>query len=189
MTSDNAKEAFKASIRGAVREKCTELTNQKGSIGYNDGKNIVEFVEMVFMKYTHTVPKQVKAACQLALATIAPSITEKKKLIKAVATSMSGIGGLAAIITGIGMALGWGTGVMTAVIAWFTGASMLGPIGWIFAGASLTVCAGYFYFSSDDAKDAERFENALIGGLEKAIDEIWNNHGSELEVALLPYKD
>ena len=55
-TYEDKKEAFKASIRGAIREKCTALTNEKGAIGYNDGKNIVEFVEMVFMRYTHTVP-------------------------------------------------------------------------------------------------------------------------------------
>ncbi len=93
---------------------------------------------------------------------------------------MSGIGGLAAIISGIAIALGWGAGTVAAVVSWFTGASMLGPIGWISAGASLTVVAGYFYFTSSDAKDAEHFENVLICGLEKAIDEIWGQYGDRI---------
>ncbi len=174
------KEAFKACIRGAIREKCAEYTSKNGSIGYNEGKNIVAFVETVFMRYTKTVPKQIKAADKLALAVIAPTKKEKMKLIKSVAASMSGVGGLAAILTGIGTALGWGAGAVASVIAWFTGASMLGPIGWLFIGASLSVCAGYFYYSSSDAKDAERFENVLISGLENAIDQIWNDYGSDL---------
>lgn len=46
MNDSDYKEAFKARIRGAIREKCTELTaSSSGAIGYNEGKNIVEFIE------------------------------------------------------------------------------------------------------------------------------------------------
>ena len=46
MNDSDYKEAFKAKVRGAIREKCTELTaSGSGAIGYNEGKNIVEFIE------------------------------------------------------------------------------------------------------------------------------------------------
>ena len=131
MANEESKQALKNRICGAISEKCTELTNQTGTISYNDGKNIVHFVHMVFLEYINFVPKQIVAACDLSLAFIAPSMKEKKKLLKRVGTTMGGLGGLAAIITGIGIALGWGTGVVAAIIAWFTGVSLLGPIAWI----------------------------------------------------------
>lgn len=139
------------------------------------------FVELIFMHHIGTVPKQINVACQLSLTFIAPSLMEKRKLIKTATSLTSGTAGLVAIIGGIGAAVGWGSGTIAAVIAWFTGASILGPVGWIVAGGTLTVIAGYFYFSSSNAKDAERFENALISGLEKAIDEIWPQYGDSLK--------
>ena len=180
MTSEEEKQLFKNRLCGAISEKCTELTCSNGKITYNDGKNIVHFVHMVFLDYINFVPKEVVAACDLSLAFIAPTLKEKKKLIKNVATTMGGAAGLVAIITGIGIALGWGAGVVAAVTAWFMGGPMLGPIFWIFGGASLAAIAGYFYFSNDDAKEAERFERVLNSSLDKAIDEIWSNYGTPI---------
>lgn len=46
MNDSDYKEAFKARIRGAIREQCTKLTaSSSGAIGYNEGKNIVKFIE------------------------------------------------------------------------------------------------------------------------------------------------
>lgn len=180
MNAEEKKQTFKTLIDGAISEKCAELTSQKGKISYNDGKNIVEFVEMVFVKHLGFTPKQIKAACALALTFIAPSTKEKVKLLKSVGSIMAGLAGLASIVTGIGLACGWGAGTIAAIMAWFTGVSMLGPIAWIVTGTSVVVIAGYFYFSSDDATDAERFENVLKGGLDKAIDEIWREYGDKI---------
>ena len=180
MTNEEAKQAFISRINGAIRTKCTELTKEKNAISYNEGKGIVQFVDMIFINFLGFVPKQIQSTGSLALTFIAPSLKEKKKMIKNVFSTMSGIGGLAAIVNGIGIALGWGAGTVATVGAWFTGTSMSGPIGWISAGASLTIIAGYFYFSSSDAKDAEKFETVLIGGLEKAIDEIWGEYGEKI---------
>jgi len=180
MKNEEAKQAFISRLNGAIRTKCTELTKEKSAITYNEGKGVVQFIDVIFISFLGFVPKQIQATEKLALTFIAPSLKEKKKMIKNVVSTMSGISGLAAIISGIGLALGWGAGTVAAVVAWFTGASMLGPIGWISAGASLTVVAGYFYFSSSDAKDAEKFETVLIGGLEEAIDGIWGEYGEQI---------
>lgn len=184
MTIDEQKQVFKTRLCGAIKEKCTQITSEHKKISYNDGKNITAFVELVFEQFLGFCPKQITAANLLALAFIAPTLKEKKKLIKTVVSSMSGLAGLAAILAGIGIAAGWGAGVVASVIAWFTGASLFGPIGLMFVGASLTVCAGYFYFSSDDAKDAERFERVLVEGLDKAIDEIWEEQGRKISEKL-----
>ncbi len=180
MTNEEAKQAFKSRVNGAIRLKCTELTKDKSSISYNEGKTLVQYLDTVFLNCLGFVPEQIQATEKLALTFIAPSLKEKKKLIKTVVSTMSGFSGLAAIITGIGVAVGWGSGTVAAVIAWFVGVSIWGPIGLIAAGASLTVTAGYFYFTSDDAKNAERFENALINGLDKAVDEIWDKYGEDI---------
>ena len=180
MKNEKSKQAFKNLVCGAINEKCTELTKTNGKITYNDGKNIVQFVNMVFLDYIEFVPKEIVVACALYLAVIAPSARERKMLIKKVTTTIGGLGGLGAIVTGIGMALGWGAGTIAAVTAWFTGVSILGPVAWIASGAAITAIAGYFYFSSDDASKAEKFERSLVKGLDKSIDEIWEEHGDAI---------
>ena len=184
MLNEEKKEAFKSSLTSAIREKCTELTSKNGRISYNDGKGIVEFVNLVFLKRTETVPKQVKAACDLALFMIAPSVSEKRKLIKDIIAAALGPAGLMAIIAGIGQVLGWGIGPIMAIWQWFVGVSLLGPMGLIAGGVSLAVVAGYLHFSSSDATEAEKFERSLIGGLEGAIDSIWNRYGTRLDESI-----
>jgi len=181
MNTEEKKQAFKTRIKGAISEKCAELTSQNGKISYNEAKNIVHFVEKVFLKHLGFTPKQITAACSLALTFLAPTTKEKVKLLKNVVTTMSGIAGLAAIIAGIGLACGWGVGIIKAIVLWFVGTSTLGPIAWIVSGTSIIVIAGYFHFASDDAKDAERFEKALTAGLDKAVDEIWREYGDKID--------
>lgn len=180
MNSEEKKQAFKSQISSAISQKCTELTAEKKAITYNEGKGIVASVNGVFDSCLGFVPKQISAACDLALVFIAPSMKEKMEIIKTIVGTVGGLAGLAAIIAGIGMAVGWGAGAIAAITAWFTGTSMAGPVGWIFAGVSIAAIAGYFYFSDSEAANAERFEKALKGGLESAIDEIWTEYGDVL---------
>ena len=131
------------------------------------------------MKAIDTVPGNVQSACSLALAPLAPSTQERVKLIKDAIATISGIGGIAALITAVGIALGWGTGVIAAVTAWFTGASLLGPVAWAALGVSLTVIAGYFVMKDSVAK-FDVFENALIDGVSSTIRGLWNKYGDRL---------
>ena len=180
MNSEQKKQAFVSQIKSAISQKCTELTAAKKSITYNEGKGIVASVNGVFDSCLGFVPKQISTACDLALVFIAPSMKEKMELLKTIVGTVAGLGGLAAIVAGIGMAVGWGVGTIAAITAWFTGTSIAGPVGWIFAGITLATIAGYFYFSDSEAANAERFENALKGGVESAIDEIWAEYGEML---------
>ena len=84
------------------------------------------------------------------------------------------------IITGIGLALGWGAGVIAAFKAWLVGGAFLGPVGWITGGIALAAIAAYFALTDDQAKDTERFMNALKGGLKEAIMPVWADFGDHL---------
>ena len=180
MDSIEYKEFFKSRLKIAISNSCKELTSEVHKISYNDGKNIINKVRSIFIEYMGFTPKEIDGACNMALIFIAPSMKEKKVLIKRIVISVGTTSALAAIITGIGLALGWGAGAIATVIAYFTGVSLLGPIAWITAGTLIAVLAGYFYFSSSDATEAEQFEQALTGGIDKAIDEIWNQFGNRI---------
>ena len=100
-------------------------------------------------------------------------------MIKNAIATVSGVGGIAALIAALGAALGWGAGAVAAVTAWFTGASLLGPIAWAAIGVSLTVIAGYFVMK-DSVVKFDVFENALINGVSSTISGIWNEYGDRL---------
>jgi hypothetical protein len=176
------KESFKDGLMNSViRKQLVVFNNNNGQFGYNEGKIVVSSVNDFFLKNLGIVPKQIKVACDLSLVFLAPSAKEKEKLLKDILLIAGGIGGIAAILGGIGMAAGWGAGVIAKIIAWFAGTSMSGPLGWIIGGITLATIVGYFYFKKEDgATEAEKFEKILIGGLDKAIDEIWAEHGIKL---------
>lgn len=178
----NEKESFKDGLMNRViKKQLVVFNNNNGQFGYNEGKIVVSSVNDFFFEKLGIVPKQIKVACDLSLVFLAPSAKEKEILLKDILLMAGGIGGVAAILGGIGMAAGWGAGVIQTIITWFTGTSMSGPFGWIIGGVTLVTIVGYFYFKKGDgATEAEKFEEVLIGGLDKAIDEIWAEHGIKL---------
>ncbi len=185
MTSEENKQAYKTRILGGVSQMCTQTTAHKGRIDYNDGKGIVSKIEMINTRFLGYCPWQIDAANKLALTFIAPSLTEKIKLLRHVLSVVAGMGGIVVILSGIGMAAGWGVGTLAAIKAWFIGTSMMGPIGMMIGGTTLATLAAYFYFGSNDAKTAEKFENCLVNGLDKAIDQIWPEKGESISEKLV----
>ena len=176
MNIDDYKNKFKSDLRSAISEGCIKASAADGKISYNDGKTIANKIRAVFAERIGYTPDEVNAACNFSLAFIAPSHIEKITLLKGVVAIAGTTGGLAAIIAGIGVAAGWGAGVVAAVTAWFCGAAIAGPIAWIASGVALVAIASYFYFSSSDATVAEQFEKTLIAGIDRAIDQIWESH-------------
>lgn len=186
MTNEENKQMFKTRIFGAVKQECSRITGKNcGRIGYNDGKFVISRIELIFSRLLGYCPAQVDAANSLSLAFIAPTVVEKARLIKRVGIAIGGTAGLGTIITGIGMIAGWGTGVIAAIKAWFIGVSLAGPIGWIAGGVSLVGIAAYFYFRSDEAGYAEKFERSLLAGLDRAINVIWDDKGGIITEKIL----
>ena len=119
-------------------------------------------------------PKAIQSVCYMTLAIVEPNLIEKAKLISQAKAAASGIAGIGAIIGAIGMALGWGTGLIGTVTAFFCGAPVAGPLGLLAAGALLAAIAAYFAVESmNEAKMSEKAEKVLRDGLSKALEGLW----------------
>lgn len=180
MTKEENKQALKTHVNGIIWHLCAQISSVNGEISYNEGKSVIAKVKNLFNNFLGYSPSQVDAAGNLALVFIAPTMKEKMRLLRRLATVSMGMFGLASIIGGIATAAGWGMGILAAVKAWFLGTSLTGPIGFIAGGATLIIIATYFHFKSDGATSAEKFEKCLMAGLDKAIDAVWIDKGGEL---------
>jgi len=175
---------FSSMVAAAVEAKFAEVMATKPAKGkhitYLDAVTLSQEVRNVFRDRLGMVPPQIEATCRLSEAVMAPTLAEKKKLVKSVLGIAGGTGGLAMVIAGIGMGLGWGAGAIASAVAFFCGSSLAGPIGWVAGGVALAAVAGYFAMSSDDATRTERFLNCLKGGLREAMPTVWQEHGDRL---------
>jgi hypothetical protein len=178
------KEEFEARVDATIEFDVASVLALKPDnnkyLTYADAAMITTRVRAIFRNLLGQVPSQIEAACSLAEATLAPSTTERIKHIKAAVGVAGGAAGVAMVIGGIGLALGWGAGVISAVVAFFAGASLTGPIGWIVGGVAIATIAGYFAFSGDEATSTERFINALRQGVKGAIPQVWDQHQTKL---------
>ena len=176
------KEQFKAKLKITIEAKILEILKMKNSnsLSYTDATEITHRVRNVFLSALGCIPNEVEVACLLSDAILAPSVREKEELIKKAKGLVSGVAGGIAIIFAIATALGWGLGIKAAIVAWFAGSSMLGPIGLGIAGVTTLVIAGYFMFSDDSEELLEKYKKALESGLDHAVDEIWDEHKEKL---------
>jgi len=169
---------------GTIDVKFSELMAGKlpGArfLNYADAQALTTMVRNVFRHQLGVVPSQIEVARTRGEAVLAPSMLEKVELIRKAAGIAGGVAGIGMIITGIGLALGWGAGVIAAVKAFFLGGSFLGPVGWITGGVAVAAIAAYFALTNNEAKDTERFLNALKRGVDEAIMPVWAEHGDRL---------
>ena len=178
------KEQFTSHLEGTVDAKVAELlaTKEDGKnfLGYMDANTISSSIRNVFRNKLEVIPPQIEAAIILSEVVLAPSQTQREESIKQVLSIAGGAGGLAMIIGGVGAALGWGAGVVAAVVAFFTGTSLLGPIAWITIGVVVTAVAAYFAFSGNDETNSERYLKCLKNALKEAMPHVWAEHGEKL---------
>lgn len=122
-----------------------------------------------------TSVKEVEAACCMAQAVIAPDLRTRLKVIKKAGGLLTGMAGVAAIISAIGMALGWGATVTTLVINFFIGVNFVPVIGWGVTGAGLLVIAGYFILHEENPfVISDKAEQALRKSITAAIEKTWH---------------
>jgi len=175
---------FKAALEHSIEVMFAETMKNKEAgkcyLTYVDAKILTGKVRGIFNNAVKIVPLQVEAACQLSEAVLAPSNKEKQVLIKSAAGTAGGAAGIGMVIAGVGSALGWGASVTASVITFFTGASLMGPIGWVVAGLGIATIAGYFAFSDDVSKNTERFLDVFKSSLGRSVDAIWGEYGEDL---------
>lgn len=178
------KEEFKVLVQSTIDVSINEIvakkTTENKALNYMDSKIISLKVRNLFSKYLTVVPNEIETVCLLTESFLSPSIKEKAELLKKAIGVGGGMAGLAAILGGIGVGLGWGAGVISAVITFFTGVAIAGPIGLIVGGIGISVIAGYFALSNDEFKNDESYRKALKESLNKAIDEIWEKDKNKL---------
>jgi hypothetical protein len=147
---------------------------------YSDAQIITTHIHNMFKNLLSFTPRQVSAACALSKAILAPSKKEQQNLVKAAIGFSGGTVGISMVISAVGVALGWGAGVIASITAVFVGSSFTGPIMWGVAGLSLTAIAGYFAKTSSKEVDSERFINVLKMSIDKAVEAIWDEYGEKL---------
>jgi hypothetical protein len=181
---------FKAALESTIDLKFAELMQAKQSdekfLSYVDAQILTASIRNIFKTSLKITPPQVDAACSLSEAILAPSVQERKNLIKAAIGLAGGTTGIGLVIASIGAALGWGAGALATVTAVFVGSSFTGPIGWTLAGVSLAAIAGYFATTSNKQIDTERFLKVLKSATTKAVDAVWPQHGEALSEAINP---
>ena len=174
-------EEFTNKLLATVDAKFGEIMAQKSDpkekfLNYVDVQTISGRVRNVFIREIGTVPNQIEVTLNMCEAIMSPSRVEKIKLLKKAAGLAGGVSGIAMILNGIGLALGWGASVVKSLIVIFTGTSISGPIAWIAGGVGVAAIAGYFAFSgSDPLKNTEKYMNALKEGLKKGMPAVWTN--------------
>ena len=108
------------------------------------------------------LPWKIDLMLRLAEFTIAPSIREKMRIAKDATAIVAGAAGVGAVIGGIGVAFGWGQGLIAAVVAFFTGGPVVGPV---IAGAAGLAAIGYgvYHFASAKKTQQQLAEDTLQG--------------------------
>lgn len=177
-------EEFTSNLEGTVDAKVAEIlaTKDDGNkyLGYMDAITMSSSIRNVFRNKLDVIPPQIEAAIILSEVVLAPSQTQREEAIKKVLSIAGGAGGLAMIIGGVGAALGWGAGVVAAVVAFFGGISLAGPIAWITVGVAVAAVAAYFAFVGNDETNSERYLKCLKNTLKEAMPHVWAEHGDKL---------
>lgn len=178
------KDQFKASLDSSIDAKFASIMSTKTSkdryLNYVDALTLTTMVRNVFNNRLGKTPPEVEAACRLSEAVLAPTARERENHIKAAIAAGGGAAAIAMVLTGIGAILGWGAGIISAIAAFFTGTSILGPIGWIAGGLAIAGVAGYFALTGNPQKDTERFLAVLKSSSGQALNAIWEEFSEQL---------
>ncbi len=171
------KDKFIIALDSTIQVKISEILatkpEDKKFLNYFDSMQLTKMVKNIFMKKIGIIPPEVEMACNLSQACLAPDIQTKIKLIKACIGIGGGIVAIGMIISALATALGWGTGVVAAVTAFFTGTALLGPIAIGTVGIGIAAIAAYFALSGNEVTDSQRFIKAFSESVKKATEAIW----------------
>ncbi len=178
------KDEFKTKLNATISAKTARILESKSDdekyLNYFDGQSLTQTVREIFITRTNQLPRLIEQGLLLCEAILAPTIREKKRLIRAAITLGLGTAGIAMIIIAIAAILHWGAGITAIVVAIFIGSPTGGPIALLTVGFAVMFIAGYFVLSGNPQIDSQRFLDALRAALDKAIDQIWEEYQEAL---------
>ena len=137
-------------------------------------------VEGIWLQHCGEVPAEIKASVLMANTVMAGDFTSKVTLIKHMLSAVGAVGGITAILGGVGTILGWGAGVMTAISTALFGLSLTGPLAAISLGTVATIIAGYFMFSNMPEEELSRKAiQVLREGIKRVLPDVWQTYESK----------
>lgn len=150
---------------------------------YEDAHDVCSRVRLFFTNALGFVPPEIEGSCLLGETLVAPTMIEKMDLLKKAVSVLGPLAGIGMIIGGVGMILGWGTGVIAAITAYFTGISLTGPLALIFGGIGIATITTYFAFKDDKSTYGANFREVMRKTLTDSIHLIWDKYSSKLVAA------
>lgn len=158
----------------------TKKDDKHQYINYQELQSICHTIKNYFISHVGEPVKEVDGACELALAILAPDAVTRANHVKDAYSFIGGLAGVGAIITGIGLALGWGAGVIAAVTAFFVGSSVTGPLALVLVGLAAVGVAAYFAYSNDtEIELSNKAMKVLKEGIKGAMPAIWKKYGDK----------
>ena len=186
--SQKKREQFKAALGSTIDVKFADIMRGKSGseihLTFVDAKILTASVRNIFKNLLQVTPPQIDGALIMSEVILAPSTKEKFQLIKTAYATAGGVAGIALIMGSVAVSLGWGVSATHALVTFFVGGHVFGPIGSAAVGVAILGLVGYFVASSSKEKDTERFMKVLKNSTEKAIDAIWEEHESALSKIL-----
>lgn len=164
--------AFFREVHQQIDAKASELVDRaegdRAALSFEDFKIVTARVRGLYRERLGEVPREVDAACTLSEAVLAPTKQETIRLLKTVFTLVGGASGIAVVLSGVGVALGWSAGVLAGVTAVFTAAGIAGPVGWAMGAGGMAGIAAYFMLTRNDpAANSAKALEALHQSLQK----------------------
>lgn len=169
-----------------VMDLMKDREKEEAYLNYPDMQALTRHIKNFFCKNFGSLPAEICVACDAAEIPLAPTKVERIKLLKNLKATCAGTLGFGAIIYALGMAFGWGASAIAYFIAFLTGTSLLGPLGWGIGGVTLVMLAGLLKFGvGDKNKQSERALRALKEGLSVAVEQVYQRDksffGEEME--------
>lgn len=167
-------------IDTAYAEIVTKKDAEHQYVTYHELQAICHLVKNFFISRVGEPVKAVDGACELALAVLAPDTVTRLNHVKMAYSFIGGLAGVGAIVTAVGLALGWGAGIISTITAFFVGTSFTGPLALGLMGLAAVGVAAYFAFNNDsEIERSNKAMRVLKDGIKGALPEIWKEHGQK----------
>lgn len=184
-TTDADELAFQTKLLLAVDQAIDRrmaFKNEGEFFTYQDAHEVCAEVRLFFTQLLDFVPPEIEGSCLIGEALMSPSFHQRLELWKKAVSVLGPISGAAMIIAGVGMVLGWGSGLIATITAFFAGISWTGPVILIFAGLGIAVVATRYARTDDKSTYAAKFREVMRKSLSESIHLIWKKHGNQLRI-------
>ena len=169
-----SKSKFFSNLYLFIDDQVEKLECDKSYLTYFEFKKLTNALKKKFQGTCQVVPKEIEIACTFAEAVMSPTKNDTIKALKNIVLIAGGGGGIALMLPAIGAILGWGTGVVGTVMAFFVGVNMVPIVGQIAVGVGVAAIATYFYFHEESPESkSERGVKVLKTNINKVEDAVW----------------